>query len=775
MTRHSLMAALVELVTVVFTLVVISSFGRVFDSGEYVTPLVGVAIATHAILIALRRLGLATMWAVSASLIIASLTLFGLLWAPITGAVLPGPAVWSQIQLDLNDAWSVFESTQAPVQTLRGFIAIAAISVWTVAVMADWAALRLRSGLEAVSTGLVVFGFLAILGDRTEPIRHAVVFAAVAGAVVLVTHLSKNITSEPGRGPGRLTSSMTPAVLGVGAVAMSVAIAAVAGPRLPQDQTPIFDPSDLGQSNETRFVTSPLVDISANLVNQTASELFSVVVDNPTTDRFYWRQMALTDFDGTQWRRSSSFQNAQGAVGSTLNESQSTMAVRQTVTTTRLGGIYLPAAFEVSEVIASTNVNGEPVGLEYEVSTGALVIDQNSEVAASAGVTYTIESAVPVLDGIDLPAVAGADLDADELGALTALPAVCGVGQSTLDGCWNPMLTELAERLTEGLDDDYARVLALQAFFLDPANFTYDLNVSQTHSVASMEDFVTTVRRGYCEQFAATFTALARSLGIPARVAVGFTWGDWDEQRGAFVVRGEHAHAWPEVYFAGVGWVTFDPTPGRAPANNTAISGAGVPQQAGGADPLPTPEADSADLPTETEPSTTPAPSETDQAGQPLDPTDDLDPLTDPVDQSDESGIPQPIVAVMVAVAAYAAVLGAAALLRRRRRLTLGRQVGGQAAVAWGDATDALGLIDLRHRDAETPTEFARRAQEQGVDVGPLSTLATLVTQVGFDSESNTADAAEHSQELADQVVDRARAQASRSRLIRNALTPRKN
>src|SRR5690606_19777157 len=67
-----------------------------------------------------------------------------------------------------------------------------------------------------------------------------------------------------------------------------------------------------------------------------------------------------------------------------------------------------------------------------------------------------------------------------------------------------------------------------------------------------------------CEQFAGAFAAMARSIGLPARVAVGFTQGETDPaEDGLYVVRGEHAHAWPEVYLAGAGWVAFEPTPGR--------------------------------------------------------------------------------------------------------------------------------------------------------------------------------------------------------------------
>src|SRR5690606_12778697 len=70
--------------------------------------------------------------------------------------------------------------------------------------------------------------------------------------------------------------------------------------------------------------------------------------------------------------------------------------------------------------------------------------------------------------------------------------------------------------------------------------------------------------RGYCVQFATAMTVMARSLGIPARMAVGFLPGTIQQGGGDerfFEVRGDRAHTWPELYFEGVGWVRFEPTP----------------------------------------------------------------------------------------------------------------------------------------------------------------------------------------------------------------------
>ena len=84
-------------------------------------------------------------------------------------------------------------------------------------------------------------------------------------------------------------------------------------------------------------------------------------------------------------------------------------------------------------------------------------------------------------------------------------------------------------------------------------------------------------RAGYCVHFASTMAVLARDLGIPARVAVGFTAGE-EQKDGSHVVKTHDAHAWPELYFGGVGWVAFEPTPAGARTPTPGFSvGAGVP------------------------------------------------------------------------------------------------------------------------------------------------------------------------------------------------------
>ena len=82
--------------------------------------------------------------------------------------------------------------------------------------------------------------------------------------------------------------------------------------------------------------------------------------------------------------------------------------------------------------------------------------------------------------------------------------------------------------------------------------------------VPPLVDFVTRTHRGYCQHFAGAMALMLRYLGIPARVAAGFTSGRYDKGSGEWVVSDRDAHTWVEVWFRGWGWLPFDPTPGRS-------------------------------------------------------------------------------------------------------------------------------------------------------------------------------------------------------------------
>ncbi|MEO0495388.1 MAG: DUF3488 and transglutaminase-like domain-containing protein, partial [Actinomycetota bacterium] len=566
MNPRSITETATEIAVVALSVVVTFGLARFFVDLSWRADLVTLVIASHLLAIVVRRagfgMGVSALVSAAGVLIVGNVVLF----PETAGSILPTGETLDLLRADLEGAWTAFEVQQAPVDPLRGFVATAGLALWWAAVLADWAAFRLRSTLETIAPTTTIFVFTVLLGDGTRPVLHAALYAAAVGAVLLTLRISRQARDDVWVASGAVAGLSSTMRAGVVAAGAALVVGVVAGPALPDAGEQLLDPSEWDNGPETRRVVSPLVQVSASLVNQTQREMFSVRVDDPA-DRHYWRQMALTTFTGDEWRRSSSFDDADGRVASNVAPTVNRTTVRQEISTETLGGIYLPAAYEVSNVLDSDGIE-----LEYEVETGALVVKRESERAAGAGFTYVIESQVPDYDPASLPTSATSGLGAEFVAEYTQLPEECEPGETTANQCWNPAITAQAEAITAGLATDYERVLALQNYFIDPDNFAYNLTVALEHDVSSIEDFLFDVREGYCEQFASAFAAMARSIGIPARVAVGFTWGEWDATRGEYVVRGEHAHAWPEVFFADVGWVVLDPTPGRAPAHNQSFA-----------------------------------------------------------------------------------------------------------------------------------------------------------------------------------------------------------
>src|SRR5215211_3101201 len=118
----------------------------------------------------------------------------------------------------------------------------------------------------------------------------------------------------------------------------------------------------------------------------------------------------------------------------------------------------------------------------------------------------------------------------------------------------------LAREITEGTTNPYDAVMAMNEHLKE--SYPYDLSIPpQREEMDAVEYFLFEQRRGYCEQFSSSLAVMARSLGIPARVATGYAPGEYNPFTGYYDVRASDAHAWVEVYFPGYGWSTFDPTP----------------------------------------------------------------------------------------------------------------------------------------------------------------------------------------------------------------------
>jgi transglutaminase-like putative cysteine protease len=131
------------------------------------------------------------------------------------------------------------------------------------------------------------------------------------------------------------------------------------------------------------------------------------------------------------------------------------------------------------------------------------------------------------------------------------------------DGARYKPVYDEAIRVAGNATSPYAAAVALEAWLRSSGGFHYDEQPGRSRGIPPLVRFVTRSKRGYCQHFAGAMALMLRYMGIPARVAAGFTSGKYDSKRGIWTVNDRDAHTWVEVWFKGYGWLPFDPTPGR--------------------------------------------------------------------------------------------------------------------------------------------------------------------------------------------------------------------
>jgi transglutaminase-like putative cysteine protease len=124
---------------------------------------------------------------------------------------------------------------------------------------------------------------------------------------------------------------------------------------------------------------------------------------------------------------------------------------------------------------------------------------------------------------------------------------------------FSPRITNLARQITTGLKSNYDKTVAITNWLRK--NITYQESVDTPPTgVDPIEWFLFTYKKGFCNYYASSEVLMLRSLGIPARLAVGYAEGELDEAKNIFTIKRRDSHAWPEVFFEGYGWVEFEPT-----------------------------------------------------------------------------------------------------------------------------------------------------------------------------------------------------------------------
>lgn len=737
-----------ELAIMAFSVAVVYGFARLFADLSFLVPIATVAIASHVVAIAVRWAGGGLLASAAASLLGFAATAW-LLFPPTT---IPGDVPISLTTVraygtDVSLAWEQFQNVSAPAEVTAPFLLLIAIVIWTVAFLSDWAAFRLQSPVEALIPGFAVFVFGAFFATDEFRVVTTGVLVLAAMLAILFHRSSETARSGAWLGEGAAQRGQR-SLLRVGAVILVATLVggvsvAQALPGYDEPALENFDPTTWDEPEEPRVVLSPLVDIQSRLVDQPNVEVFRVQSPN----RDYWRLTSLDVFDGQIWRSRGSFEGADGGLEGNLPDGTTVQTIEQTFEVGALAQIWLPAAYEPTQIVDAP----ADIELEYEAESGTLIVNRETE--NSDGLQYTLLSRVPLRDAAGVEAIRNASGD---------IPGDIAERYLELPEDFSPRVIELAETVVAdaGAESPYDKALALQEFFRDPSLFTYSLDVQSGHGGSQIENFLFEVHAGYCEQFAGSFAAMARAIGLPSRVAVGFTPGEFDETTNEWVVTGKHAHAWPEVWLDGVGWLRFEPTPGRGGPGDEAYTGQEEAQE--GSQTTSPAEQDEEDAGAAGGP-TPPTTVDPNIAGPTPTTVPEVDPATAPAEVTTEvvGGTPASVVATVsrwLAILLFAVLVVMSPLLygqwrasRARAAVTLDprRRVG----LAWTNSKSALQLLGVPVSGSDTAREVAARVSTENPGAAlSLTTLAKTIdtaTYSGSDIDSESAAEAERiSQEL---------------------------
>jgi transglutaminase-like putative cysteine protease len=742
--RPSMLDAAAEVSLTLTTLAAVLCLGRLFVDREWYTPVVLAAIVAHALAVGVRRATRGPVVPVLASIIGAIVYAGWSLYPSSTILGIPGPRTLDAIGNDLSDAWSSFGRVVAPAPTRPGFTLACVIAAWAVAWFADTAAFRLRAPLEAVLPAVALLLFTAMLGSADHRLSSTVMLVAALLVFLLLHRVAGQLGGVSWVGDD--VRGGVSRLVGAGAViAFSAVVSgAVLGPALPgADDPPAIDWKGDRGGRGTRVTVSPLVDIRRRLVQQKEDVAFTVQADVPS----YWRLTSLDRFDGRVWSSTGSYAKADDVLEASIDPAFH-QKVTQKYRIKSLDAIWAPAAFQASGVEQSTT------DLRWDDTSATLIVD--TDVTDSNNIGYEVVSEVPQLTQEQVESASGAIPEEITETYLNTPPA------------FDRFEPEMRDAVGDA-ETPYQTAFNIQEWFRN--NFTYNLeDVSEGHSESAVADFLSQ-REGYCEQFAGTFAAFARLAGIPARVAVGFTPGELiDRQAGIYQVRGKHAHAWPEVYLGGVGWVPFEPTPGRGIPGAESYTHRPQEQEGASAPAAVTPTASTA--PQATRPT---GPSTTNGALLP----DELDTAGGAAEDGSGGGgswLRAPVTALVVLLVlalVYVVLVRLAVFLHRSRRRSRARTPSRRVGLAWEEGAEAVSMLGPRPRAWETYAEFADRAADKAGTAAPdLHQLAGVATVAAWSADDTGMVEVEQAAHLTASIRSKVRARLDRRTRLRAELHP---
>jgi transglutaminase-like putative cysteine protease len=465
-------------------------------------------------------------WAATVVAVLVTLGALTLLYAPTTAiaGVVPTGATWATFRMLSAQATASIAEQGVPAEAVQGLLFLLSWATAIMAVLIDLVANWWRAPALVGIPLLFVLSVPSLIdGTLADPWLFAL--TAVVYLLLLRPHVR------------RIQSTVA---LGLGA-------AAVLGALVLPLVLPAVTPNSGGSGARDAVATgiNPILNLGDDLRRSTPTTALTYTSTSPQGE--YLRLTTLDSFEGERWEPGpvrelprntvEAFGDAPG-----LTPDVVTNPIVSDITIRNVIGRWLPVPYPATSVRGLTGEwFWEPDGLSVrtmdsnmrgqEYSVSSLELDPTSDQLAAAGDS----SGSPL-------AVVPAGLD--------------------------PIVAATAREVVGDAATDYDRAIALQSWFRSDFAYSEEAPVEEGFDGSGLDVLAPFLeaKSGYCVHFSSAMAVMARTLGIPSRVVVGFLPGDPRTDMDGiteFTVSSNDLHAWPELFFEGTGWVRFEPTPGR--------------------------------------------------------------------------------------------------------------------------------------------------------------------------------------------------------------------